>query len=94
MSTYLDLPGTTGHVVGVSFGAQTTGVVVTDLRGREIQHATVSTPDHQEAEDAARWLVDLIAQAAESAQGPLRQIVAAVPGRVRGGTEIFGPTES
>ncbi|WP_328347657.1 ROK family transcriptional regulator [Streptomyces violaceus] len=93
-STYLDLPGTTGHVAGVSFGAQTTGVLVTDLRGREIQHLTVPTADHQGVEDAARWLVDLIAQAAQSAQGPLRQIVAAVPGRVRGGTEIFGPAES
>jgi predicted NBD/HSP70 family sugar kinase len=93
-STYLDLPGTTGHVAGVSFGAQTTGVLVTDLRGREIQHVTVPTAAHQEVEDAARWLVDLIAQAARPAQGPLRQIVAAVPGRVRGGTEIFGPAES
>ncbi|WP_010046997.1 MULTISPECIES: ROK family transcriptional regulator [Streptomyces] len=93
-STYLDLPGTTGHVAGVSFGAQTTGVLVTDLRGREIQHVTVPTADHQEVEDAARWLVDLIERAARSAQGPLRQIVAAVPGRVRNGTEIFGPAES
>jgi predicted NBD/HSP70 family sugar kinase/biotin operon repressor len=93
-STYLDLPGTTGHVVGISFGAQTTGVLVTDLRGREVQRLAVPTPEHLEAEDAARWLVDLIGQAAESAQGPLRQIVAAVPGRVRGGTEIFGPAES
>jgi predicted NBD/HSP70 family sugar kinase/biotin operon repressor len=93
-STYLDLPGTTGHVVGISFGAQTTGVLVTDLRGREVQRLAVPTPEHLEVEDAARWLVDLIGQAAESAQGPLRQIVAAVPGRVRGGTEIFGPAES
>jgi predicted NBD/HSP70 family sugar kinase/biotin operon repressor len=93
-STYLDLPGTTGHVVGISFGVQTTGVLVTDLRGREVQHLAVPTAEHQEVEDAARWLVDLIAQAAESAQGPLRQIVAAVPGRVRNGTEIFGPAES
>ncbi|MFI6854389.1 ROK family transcriptional regulator [Streptomyces sp. NPDC050416] len=93
-STYLDLPGTTGHVVGVSFGAQTTGVLVTDLRGREIRQMTVPTADHQEVTDAARWLVDLIAQAAESARGPLRQIVVAVAGRVRGGTEIFGPAES
>jgi predicted NBD/HSP70 family sugar kinase/biotin operon repressor len=92
-STYLDLSGTAGHVVGVSFGAQTTGVLVTDLRGREIQQVTVPTADHQEVADAARWLVELIAQAAESAQGPLRQIVVAVPGRVRGGTEIFGPAE-
>ena len=93
-STYLDLPGTTGHVAGISFGARTTGVLVTDLRGRQIQHVTVPTADHQEIEEAARWLVDLIAQAAQSAQGPLRQIVAAVPGRVRGGTEVFGPVES
>jgi predicted NBD/HSP70 family sugar kinase/biotin operon repressor len=93
-STYLDLPGTTGHVAGVSFGAQTTSVLVTDLRGREIQHLTVPTADHQEVEDAARWLAELITRAARSAQGPLRQIVTAVPGRVRGGTEIFGPAES
>ncbi|MEU0391109.1 ROK family protein [Streptomyces chartreusis] len=93
-STYLDLSGKAGHVVGISFGAKTTGVLVTDLRGRVIQHVTVPTADHQEVGDAARWLVDLIAQAAESAQGPLRQIVAAVPGRVRGGTEIFGPAEA
>ncbi|GGT86561.1 ROK family transcriptional regulator [Streptomyces coeruleorubidus] len=93
-STYLDLPGTTGHVAGVSFGARTTGVLVTDLRGREIQHVTVPTADHHEVQDAARWLVDLIGQAARSAQGPLRQVVAAVPGRVRGGTEIFGPAQS
>ncbi|MGI5371918.1 ROK family transcriptional regulator [Streptomyces iakyrus] len=93
-STYLDLPGTTGHVVGISFGVQTTGVLVTDLRGREIQHLTVPTAEHQEVTAAARWLVDLIVQAAESAQGPLRQIVAAVPGRVRDGKEIFGPAES
>ncbi|MER7897692.1 ROK family transcriptional regulator [Streptomyces sp. NPDC096046] len=93
-STYLDLPGTTGHVAGISFGAQTTGVLVTDLRGRVVHHLAVATAEHQEVEDAARWLVDLIGQAAESARGPLRQIVAAVPGRVRGGTEIFGPAES
>ncbi|GGY17620.1 ROK family transcriptional regulator [Streptomyces djakartensis] len=93
-STYLDLPGTTGHVAGVSFGVQTTGVLVTDLRGREIHHVTVPTVDHQEVEDAAGWLVDLVARAARSARGPLRQIVVAVPGRVRGGTEIFGPAES
>ncbi|MFF5573689.1 ROK family transcriptional regulator [Streptomyces luteogriseus] len=93
-STYLDLPVTTGHVAGISFGAQTTGVLVTDLRGREVHHLAVPTADHQEVEDAARWLAGLIAQAAETAQGPLRQIVAAVPGRVRGGTDIFGPAES
>lgn len=93
-STYLDVPGTTGHVAGISFGAQTTGVLVTDLRGREVQHMTVPTPDHDEVQAAAAWLVDLIAQAGAPAKGPLRQIVAAVPGRVRDGTEIFGPAES
>ncbi|MGX1471744.1 UNVERIFIED_CONTAM: putative NBD/HSP70 family sugar kinase/biotin operon repressor [Streptomyces canus] len=93
-STYLDVPGTTGHVVGISFGVQTTGVLVTDLRGREVQHMTVPTADKQDVGEAARWLVGLIKQTAASAQGPLRQLVAAVPGRVRGGTEIFGPAES
>lgn len=93
-STYLDVPGTTGHVVGVSFGVQSTGVLVADLRGREVQHVVVPTVGHREVGKAAEWLVDLVAEARRSAQGPLRQIVVAVPGRVRAGTEIFGPAES
>jgi predicted NBD/HSP70 family sugar kinase len=93
-STYLDVPGTTGHVVGVSFGVQTTCVLVTDLRGREVHHVIVPTKDHEEVKNAAEWLVDLIAEASGSAEGPLRQIVVAVPGRVQNGTEIFGPAEA
>ena len=92
--TNLDVPGTTGHVAGISFGVQTTCVLVADLRGREVQHVIVPTVDHHEVTTSAEWLVDLLAQASESAEGPLRQIVAAVPGRVRTGTEIFGPAES
>ncbi len=88
------MPRTAGHVVGISFGAQTTGAMVTDLRGREIEHVIVPTVDHPDVKSAAVWLVDLIARACESAEGPLRQIVAAVPGRVRDGREIFGPAES
>jgi predicted NBD/HSP70 family sugar kinase len=93
-STYLDVPRTAGHVVGISFGAQTTGAMVTDLRGREIEHVIVPTVDHPDVGSAAVWLVDLIARACESAEGPLRQIVAAVPGRVRDGREVLGPAES
>jgi predicted NBD/HSP70 family sugar kinase/biotin operon repressor len=93
-STNLDVPGTTGHVVGVSFGVQTTCVLVADLRGREVQHILVPTVDHLEVAKAAEWLVDLIAEARRSAEGPLRQVVVAVPGRVRTGTEIFGPAEA
>lgn len=93
-STYLDVPGTTGHVVGVSFGAQTTGVLATDLRGREIQHVIVPTANHDDVGKAAAWLAGLIAGAGQSAEGPLRQVVVAVPGRVRDGGEIFGPAES
>lgn len=93
-STYLDVPATTGHVVGIGFGAQTTCVLVTDLRGREVNHVMVPTADHDEVRTGAEWLVGLIAKASESAQGPLRQVVAAVPGRVRNGKEIFGPAES
>jgi predicted NBD/HSP70 family sugar kinase len=93
-STYLDVPRGAGHVVGISFGAQTTGAMVTDLRGREIEHVIVPTVDHHDVERAAAWLVDLIARACESADGPLRQIVVAVPGRVRDGREILGPAES
>jgi predicted NBD/HSP70 family sugar kinase len=95
-STYLDVPGTAGHVVGISFGAQTTCVFVTDLRGREVEHVIVPTldEDHEEVGRAAQWLVDLIARTNGSAEGPVRQIVAAVPGRVRNGTEIFSPAGS
>jgi len=93
-STNLDVPGTTGHVVGISFGAQSTCVLVADLRGREVQHVLVPTVDHQNVRKAAEWLVELMAQASKSAEGALRQIVVAVPGRVRTGTEIFGPAEA
>jgi predicted NBD/HSP70 family sugar kinase/biotin operon repressor len=93
-STNLDVPGTTGHVAGISFGVQSTCVLVADLRGREVQHVLVPTVDHQEVRKAAEWLVDLMAEASKSAEGPLRQIVVAVPGRVRTGTEIFGPAEA
>jgi predicted NBD/HSP70 family sugar kinase len=93
-STYLDVPGTTGHVVGISFGAQTTGVLVADLRGRELEQVLVSTVDHRQVRQAAVWLVDLMTQASRHAAGPLRQVVVAVPGRVRAGTEILGPAES
>jgi len=93
-STNLDVPGTTGHVVGISFGVQTTCVLVADLRGREVQHVLVPTVVHQEVRKAAEWLVELMAEACKSAEGPLRQVVVAVPGRVRTGTEIFGPAEA
>ena len=93
-STYLDVPGTTGHVVGISFGAQTTCVLVADLRGREVHHVLVPTVEHRQIKKAAEWLVDLMVEVRRSAQGPLRQVVVAVPGRVRGGTEILGPAEA
>jgi predicted NBD/HSP70 family sugar kinase/biotin operon repressor len=93
-STYLDVPGTTGHVVGISFGAQTTCVLAADLRGREVQHVLVPTVDHREATKAAEWLADLMAQARGPAGGPLRQVVVAVPGRVRAGAELLGPPEA
>src|SRR5918992_2642355 len=67
-STNLDVPGTTGHVVGISFGVQSTCVLVADLRGREVQHVLVPTVDHQEVRKAAAWLVDLMAEASESAE--------------------------
>lgn len=94
-STYLDVPGTTGHVVGISFGAQTTGVVVADLRGRELEQVLVPTVDDDlQVRQAAVWLVELVTRASARAAGPLRQVVVAVPGRVRAGAEIFGPAES
>jgi predicted NBD/HSP70 family sugar kinase/biotin operon repressor len=92
-STYLDVPETAGHVVGVSFGAVTTGVLVTDLRGREIGQVIVPTVEHHDVPAAGRWLVDLIARAGASARGPLRQVVAALPAHVRDGAEVFRPAD-
>jgi predicted NBD/HSP70 family sugar kinase len=85
-STYLDVPPTAGHIVGISFGAQTTCVLVTDLRGRELRHIIVPSLEGGDVGTTAEWLVDLIVETSDSAEGPLRQIVAAVPGRVRNGT--------
>lgn len=93
-STYLDVPGTAGHIVGISFGAQTTCVLVTDLRGREVRHVIVPSLDEGDVRTTAEWLVDLIAETSDFAKGPLRQVVAAVPGRVRNGTTWSGAPES
>jgi hypothetical protein len=93
-STYLDVPGTTGHVAGVSFGVQTTCVLMADLRGRELQQVIVPTVHHDDVRSAAAWLVGLIGAVGDSIEGPLRQIVVAVPGRVRTGTEILGPADA
>jgi predicted NBD/HSP70 family sugar kinase/biotin operon repressor len=92
-STYLDVPETAGHVVGVGFGAVTTGVLVTDLRGRELGRMIVPTVEHDDVPAAGRWLVDLIARTAASARGPLRQVVAALPAHVRDGAEVFRPAD-
>lgn len=92
-STYLDVPESAGHVVGVGFGAVTTGVLVTDLRGREIGHVIVPTVEHHDVPAAGRWLVDLIAQTSASARGPLRQVVVALPAHVRDGAEVFRPAD-
>ncbi|UXY21700.1 ROK family transcriptional regulator [Streptomyces cynarae] len=92
-STYLDVPETAGHVVGVGFGVVTTGVLVTDLRGREIGHVIVPTVEHHDVPAAGRWLVDLIAQTSASARGPLRQVVVALPAHVRDGAEVFRPAD-
>lgn len=84
-STYLDVPLTVGHIVGISFGAQTTCVLVTDLRGREITHVIVPSIEGADIETTAKWLADLVAETTEPAVGPLRQVVAAMPGRLRNG---------
>ncbi|WP_077490581.1 ROK family protein [Sinomonas mesophila] len=93
-STYLDVPGTAGHIVGIAFGAQTTCVLVTDLRGREITHAIVPSIEGGDIETTAEWLADLVAETSESAEGPLRQVVAAMPGRLRNGSAIHETPES
>ncbi|MDQ0865044.1 ROK family protein [Arthrobacter globiformis] len=89
-STYLDVPGAAGHIVGISLGARTTGVLVTDLRGREVRRVVVPSLEEGRVESTAEWLVDLIEEANEAAEGPLRQIVAALPGHVRNGAKQSG----
>lgn len=93
-STFLDVPGTAGHIVGISFGTRTTCVLVTDLRGREIRHTIVPSLEGGDVGTTAEWLVDLIVETSDSAEGPLRQIVAALPGRVPNGTNWSGTPES
>jgi predicted NBD/HSP70 family sugar kinase len=93
-STYLDVPGTAGHIVGIALGARTTCVLVTDLRGREIRHVIVPSLEGGDVGATAEWLVDLIVETSDSAEGPLRQIVAALPGRVRNGAKWSGTPES
>lgn len=93
-STYLDVPGTAGHIVGISFGTRTTCVLVTDLRGREVKHIIVPSLEGGDVGTTAEWLVDLIMETSDSAEGPLRQIVAALPGRVPNGTNWSGTPES
>jgi predicted NBD/HSP70 family sugar kinase len=93
-STYLDIPGTAGHIVGISFGTRTTCVLVTDLRGREIRHIIVPSPEGGDVGTTAEWLVDLIMETTDSAEGPLRQIVAALPRRVLNSTNWSGTPET
>ena len=93
-STFLDVPGTAGHIVGISFGTRTTCVLVTDLRGREVKHIVVPSLEGADVRTNAEWLVDLIVETSDSAEGPLRQIVAAMPGRVPNGTNRSGTQES
>src|SRR5687768_3879147 len=59
-STYLDVPGTAGHIVGIALGARTTCVLVTDLRGREVRHVIVPSLEGGDAVTTAKWLVALI----------------------------------
>ncbi len=42
---------------------------------------------------AAAWLVDLMADARQPAEGPLRQVVVAVPGQLRDPQGLLGPAE-
>jgi predicted NBD/HSP70 family sugar kinase len=93
-STYLDVPGTAGHIVGISFGTRTTCALVIDLRGREIGHMIVPSPEGGDIGTTAEWLVDLIVETTDSAEGPLRQIVAALPGRVLTSTNWSGTPQS
>lgn len=91
-STAIGLPPSTGHVVGASLGLKTARVLVTDLRGREYVKESYPTPAFPSTAEAAAWLGDQIERASSTADGPLRQVVVAVPARVRNGTDVSRPT--
>ncbi|MGX9901123.1 ROK family protein [Arthrobacter sp. SA17] len=48
----------------------------------------------EDGETTAGWLADLIVETSDSAQGPLHQVVAAVPGRVSNGNNSSAGSES
>lgn len=93
-STYLDVPGTAGHIVGIAFGARTTCVLIADLRGREVSNVIAPSLESADVGTTAEWLVNLIVETSGSAEGPLRQIVVALPGLVPNGTDWSGRPES
>ena len=93
-STYLDVPATAGHIAGIAFGARTTCVLIADLRGREVRHVIAPSLEGADVGTTADWLVNLILETSDSAEGPLRQIVVALPGLVPNGTNRSGRPES
>lgn len=90
-SAYLDVPAGCGHVVGLSFGVQTTSALATDLRGREIGYVAVPTDGPVEVDAVAARLAALTRQVGEAASGPLVGVCVALPARIRGGTHVVRP---
>ena len=90
-SVNLDVAAACGHVVGVSFGMQTTSVLAADLRGRELGYTSVPTTLCDTTAAAAAWLTELITNLDIGDAGPRVRVVVAMSARVRDGREIIGP---
>ncbi len=87
----LTIPRSLGHVIGVSLGLQSTGVLATDIVGRELAWATEATPIWDSRAAAVSWLATRIDAASRASGSPLREVAVAVPSRVLRGIEISRP---
>lgn len=84
----LTIPRTAGHVIGVSFGIQSTNLIATDLTGAELSATSLPTPSFSSPSTAAAWLSERVLAQSASESGEPRWVGIAVPGTVSRGTEI------
>lgn|GEM_PF-3298227 len=87
----LAVPRALGHVIGVSLGLQSTGVLATDVVGHELAWSSEATPVWDSRDDAVAWLAARIAAISQASGSPLRELAVAVPSRVLRGIEISRP---
>ncbi|NWL28035.1 hypothetical protein DM794_13320 [Paenarthrobacter ureafaciens] len=85
-STYVDLAGGLGFVVGIDLGANSTRMIAADLRGRHLGSLRTATPSGLSTRDAVEWVAERLAQLTgnPSLDGTLAGVAVALPGRVMG----------